>query len=279
MEIQGTFEDISPDYKAFCDKFKPKKTTDDCYTPENIFGVVLEWAAKKYGFKTSQVVRPFWQGGDYEREAYLDGAVVVDNPPFSILSKIVRFYNRNGIPFLLFAPALTTFTDPTGGKTNYICTGASVTYANGAVVNTSFVTNMGDNLIETAPELRAAIIDADRENSLKGKNELPSYEYPPDVVTASDMNFLSVHGVKFEVKRAEATFVRDLDAMAGTGKSIFGGGWLLDRKTTCRRIFADKEAEANKRRKELDNVGKRGRIVWELSPREIMLQILIRGGK
>lgn len=25
------------DYKAFVDKFKPKKTTDDCYTPQHIY--------------------------------------------------------------------------------------------------------------------------------------------------------------------------------------------------------------------------------------------------
>ena len=31
--IQSTFEETSEDYKAFVDKFKPKKTTNDCYTP------------------------------------------------------------------------------------------------------------------------------------------------------------------------------------------------------------------------------------------------------
>ena len=58
--IQSTFDETSEDYKAFVEKFKPKKTTDDCYTPANIYDAVLEWAAKKYGFDKSAAVRPFW---------------------------------------------------------------------------------------------------------------------------------------------------------------------------------------------------------------------------
>lgn len=30
---QLTLEEASEEYKAFVDKFKPKLTTDDCYTP------------------------------------------------------------------------------------------------------------------------------------------------------------------------------------------------------------------------------------------------------
>ncbi|MFR0556541.1 hypothetical protein [Pseudoscardovia radai] len=50
------------------------------------------------------IVRPFWPGTDYERAQYPDGCVVVDNPPFSILAKIIRFYQAHGIRFFLFAP-------------------------------------------------------------------------------------------------------------------------------------------------------------------------------
>ena len=51
MTINGqmTLGEINPEYKTFVDKFKPKKTTDDCYTPENIYSVVLEWVVKEYG--------------------------------------------------------------------------------------------------------------------------------------------------------------------------------------------------------------------------------------
>ena len=34
-------------YKEFVDKFKPKKTTDDCYTPDVIYKAVKDWAIKE----------------------------------------------------------------------------------------------------------------------------------------------------------------------------------------------------------------------------------------
>ena len=34
-------------YEEFVDKFKPKKTTDDCYTPDEIYKVVKDWAIKE----------------------------------------------------------------------------------------------------------------------------------------------------------------------------------------------------------------------------------------
>lgn len=50
-------------YKQFVDKFKPKQTTDDCYTPGPVYNAVLKWAAKEYGFEPNRAVRPFWPGG------------------------------------------------------------------------------------------------------------------------------------------------------------------------------------------------------------------------
>ncbi len=79
------------DYEGFVEKFKPKKTTDDCYTPLLVYEAIANWAAKTSTSSTSpEFMRPFYPGGDYEKEDY-SGGVVVDNPPFSILSKIVRF--------------------------------------------------------------------------------------------------------------------------------------------------------------------------------------------
>lgn len=85
---QIRFEDVSDEYKAFVDKFKTKKTTDDCYTPENIYNAVRDWVCREYGIDPADIVRPFWPGGDYERFPYTEKSVVVDNPPFSIVSKI-----------------------------------------------------------------------------------------------------------------------------------------------------------------------------------------------
>lgn len=40
--IQSIFAEVSEEYKKFVDKFKPKKTTDDCYTPELVYDAVRD---------------------------------------------------------------------------------------------------------------------------------------------------------------------------------------------------------------------------------------------
>lgn len=49
-------------YEEFVDKFRPKKTTDDCYTPPHVYDAVLGWVAREYGVDPRDVVRPFWPG-------------------------------------------------------------------------------------------------------------------------------------------------------------------------------------------------------------------------
>ena len=63
IDKQLTLADVDHEYAAFVDKFKPKKTTDDCYTPENVYEAVLGWVVKEYGIDPGNVVRPFWPGG------------------------------------------------------------------------------------------------------------------------------------------------------------------------------------------------------------------------
>lgn len=138
-------------YEEFTAKFEPKRTTDDCYTPPEVYDCVLRWAHREYGFDLAKVARPFYPGGDYEREEYPEGCTVVDNPPFSILSKIVKHYQERGVGFFLFAPTLTCMGIRNCCK---VVVGAGVTYANGASVNTSFVTNLDASQARSAPELR-----------------------------------------------------------------------------------------------------------------------------
>lgn len=96
-------------YDEFVDKFKPKKTTDDCYTPPLVYDAVKCWTCKEYSIDPETIVRPFYPGGDYEHFYYPEGCTVLDNPPFSILAKICSFYLDKGIRFFLFSPALTAF--------------------------------------------------------------------------------------------------------------------------------------------------------------------------
>lgn len=53
------------EYSAFLDKFEPKLTTDDCYTPANVYNVISEYVASCYGLDCQNFVRPFYPGGDY----------------------------------------------------------------------------------------------------------------------------------------------------------------------------------------------------------------------
>lgn len=98
------------DYGEFTDKFKPRLTTDDCYTPVEVYEAVLGWLREKVDIEGCNIVRPFWPGGDYEAYDYKEDDVVVDNPPFSILAGILRFYRDRGIRFFLFGPQLTLFS-------------------------------------------------------------------------------------------------------------------------------------------------------------------------
>lgn len=115
LSDQLTLGDVDPHYKIFVDKFKPKKTTDDCYTPEPVFNAVLDWVVKEYGIDREKIIRPFWPGCDYTEFDYPEDATVVDNPPFSIITKICRDYQTAGVKFFLFSPYLTNLNTNIGG--------------------------------------------------------------------------------------------------------------------------------------------------------------------
>ena len=95
IPTQIRMDEVSQEYREFVDKFKPKKTTDDCYTPVEVYEAIAGWVAEEYGLNKCDFVRPFFPGGDYERYQYSEAAVVVDKPPFSILTAIVDFYERH----------------------------------------------------------------------------------------------------------------------------------------------------------------------------------------
>ena len=102
--------DLFNNYDDFVSKFEPKKTTDDCITPTDVYQIVLNHVHEKCNLQGKQIIRPFFPGGDYENIDYPDNAVVIDNPPFSIITQICRYYINNSIQFFLFAPHLTAFT-------------------------------------------------------------------------------------------------------------------------------------------------------------------------
>ena len=123
---RGEISEEDEEYQEFLEKFKLKKTTDDCYTPPAVYDAVLKFVGTLTDLEGRKVERPFVPGGDYEAYEYAPNSIVVDNPPFSILSQICRFYSERGIPFFLFAPALTLFT-ATDCDLTYIVANAPIT--------------------------------------------------------------------------------------------------------------------------------------------------------
>ena len=241
-------------YEEFVEKFKPKRTTDDCYTPPEIYETVKAWACKEYEIDPDKIVRPFWPGGDYESFDYKPDSVVLDNPPFSILSKICEFYIERGIPFFLFAPSLTCFS----GKNvcmrmNHIVPDADIVYENGAVIHTAFVTSFGGDVIaRSCPELHD-LLEKVSEKLMKEKTrKLPKYSYPDHVLTATMLQKFSKYGVHFELSRSDCVQVSKLDEQKEHGKTIFGSGLLLSDRKAAEKAAAEKAAAH----------------IWELSERE-----------
>jgi len=238
-------------YDLFVEKFQREKTTDDCYTPEAVYNVVRDWCVKEYNLNPDSFVRPFYPDSDYLKFKYPDNCVVVDNPPFSILAEIVQFYLQFGIKFFLFAHSKTILSLGCY-HCCFICTNARIIYENGARINSSFITNLEDAGVRSAPELLENI------QKVQGnKKSLPKYQYPDEVLRFNDVEKFSSNGVDFKVDYKDLHFIRALDNQKQDGKRIFGAGFLMSQEATKKRL------EAEKKTKEIDKVQE-----WTLSDRE-----------
>ena len=247
LTLEGWEDD---EYKAFVDKFKAKKTTDDCYTPANIYEAVADWVASEYGLDRRRFVRPFWPGADYQARTYAPGEVVVDNPPFSILASVTRFYIGESIRFFLFAPALTLFSASHKVHPTYLPIGVTVTYENGAQVPTSFVTNLEPATlrVRTAPSLYKAVKAADDANRAAKSKQLPRYEYPDNIITAAIVQRWCKYGIEYRLNVADSLPIDGLETQKERGLSIFGNGFLLGSSAAAERAAAErwKLSEAEK---------------------------------
>lgn len=252
------------DYDGFVEKFKPKKTTDDCYTPSEVMEVVDSYVERRWDIDRSRFVRPFFPGGDYEHADYPDGCVVVDNPPFSILAKIKKFYLTRGVPFFLFCPSLTAFSSYDERCCVLLCD-SNIVYENGATVMTGFVTSLpSPNVAESEPDLGDAINAVCDELRHRDKKEIPKYEYPLEVVTAARMQWYAAHHTRYAVPRGECCKISVLDSQRAVGKSIFGGGLLLSERAAAERAAAERAAAERA-------VAHR----WTLSERERRMQSML----
>ena len=248
----------SPEYDAFVAKFKARHTSDDTFTPENIYNCVRDWCVRRYGLDGAKIVRPFWPGEDFTKAEYPEGCVVIDNPPFSICSKIVRWFNDHGIRFFLFCPGLSAIRIIKDKRSSLVASGSSIYYDNGAVVPTGFVTNLaGDVLIEAAPDLHDAIEAINDANRAQTKKHVQKYKHPHGTITAAGANYLAVHHTPYTLKKDDAVFISRLDC----GTELFGGGFLLSERAAAERAAAERAAAE-----------RAAAHVLKLSPREIALQ-------
>lgn len=250
----------SNEYYNWLQKFEKRSTSDDTFTPPAVYDVVLDYVNKHIlNLDGLTVVRPFYPNGDYQAHAqnYHENTVVIDNPPFSLLAKIIDFYSTNSIKFFLFAPALTVFNSMRNRDYTAIIAPAKITYDNGAVVDTCFITNLlGDVRAITAPKLYNALKALEQQ-----KPTLPKYQYPPNVLMVNDLNKLCRAGIEFGVGFDESVFISQLDSQKEHKKTLFGGGLLIsDNKA--------KELQV----KELQV--KNNLITWQISDRE---REIIRG--
>ena len=227
------------EYDEFVDKFKQKLTTDDCYTPPAVYDAVLGFVGTITNLEGRKVIRPFFPGGDYTKMTqYLKGCIVVDNPPFSLLSQIIRFYCAKGIDFFLFAPQLTLFSAADCDVT-YIISDSEVVYENGAKVRTGFITNIvEDTRVWVCPDLKKATDEAQADED-KTK---PGFVYPDNIITAATMGKIAKRSIEFKVRKIACEYIKDSDSAKAAGRSLYGGGFILSDRAAAERAAAERAA-------------------------------------
>lgn len=226
------------DYESFIKKFSENpKTTDDCYTPQDVYEAVVDYVDSIYPLEGKQILRPFFPGGDYEHADYPDDGVVIDNPPFSIFTAICKFYSKRNIPFFLFGPGLTIFS--VLKYCSVVIINHSITFSNGAKVRINFATNLlTDTWVTTAVSLNEAIGHCPSQNQ---KANLTKYRYPEELLSVSDFQSIANGDADFSVSRQEAVVVKNIDLHPKKG--LFGDHLLVS-KAAAAKAAAAKAAAA-----------------------------------
>lgn len=241
------------DYEDFLAKFTENpKTTDECWTPKDVYEAVLKYVGEIYPLEGKQILRPFYPGGDYEHAEYPSDGVVVDNPPFSCFTKICRFYTERNIPFFLFGPALTIFSCCKHGATAVVI-GRHIKFTNGANVPCNFASNLFGNLMATTSPRLSELIEACP--SQDTKVNLPKYIYPDNLLSVSDLQIMARGGVEFCVESELCVVVRNLAAMP-KGKSLFGEHLLLSLAKASAKASAENRIPIPLSPAELDIISK-----------------------
>ena len=135
-------------------------------------------------------------------------------------------------------------------------------YANGAEVPTSFVTNLENCVLRTAPTLYKALEAANRKSLAEVRKSVPKYVYPDHIVTAAIAQRWCHYGVEYRLQAQDCVAVGALDAQRRAGKSIFGYGYLLSERAAAERAAVERAAV------ERAAVERAAAERWQLSERE-----------
>ena len=198
-------------------------TTDECYTPPAVYDTVLDYAVERYHLQGKHVVRPFIPGGDYQKYVYDKHDVVIDNPPFSMTTKITKWYVDHNIPFFLFINGMYGVSLSRGlhGKATVIVTNANVSFYNKGSekrIRLGFVTNLEPkNII-----LRGDATLSNRLNGLIKKKSSKRFHYPDNFLKNNDIVSALQRNVELKLT------TDNLDYNKAHHVEVFGGGYLVN---------------------------------------------------
>ena len=141
----------------------------------------------------------------------------------------------------------------------YVICNENVTYANGAVVNTSFATSLDrENRVACYTDLNKAVRHANAQNKPK-KEDLPIIKYPDCLISSALLG--KTARADFAFRREDCEFITKLN-----DKRIFGGAFLMADRAAADRAAADRAAadRAAADRAAADRAAARRTIVQEL---------------
>lgn len=205
-------------------------TLDECYTSPEVYDTVLKYAVERYNLQGKHIVRPFIPGGDYQRYVYDKNDVVIDNPPFSMTTKITKWYINHNIPFFLFINGQYGVSLSRGlrGKATVIATNANASFyhnPNNKLIKLGFVTNLEPkNII-----IRGDAALTNKLNGLVKKKALNKYKYPENMIRNSDVLTAINRGVELKLTTNNCIFEDRMDYHKEHKLSgVFGGCYLVD---------------------------------------------------
>lgn len=257
-------EKTTKQYDEFVAKFEKRTSSDDCFTPPLVYEAVVKYCERRFGVDRAKIVRPFCPGGDFENFDYPEDCYVIDNPPFSIMSRILKFFISRKIKYFLFTQALTSFNCLRYNHTTLLFIEETIIYDNKANVKTSFYHNLGDPdiLFETdtafAHELRIA-----NDISQKKKPRLPQKIVLPDCI----LNVQKAAQLKYHREPIQIRYTDGVFCSACGDYDIYGGGVLLSDAATKYIRAALDEVATQKQEQEDAIIAKK-----ELSPLQKKLQ-------